>query len=55
VPPPPGFGGRGTLAGRERGWESPNSNEGTFTVVLFIFTYFVGITFVHTIINKLNP
>jgi hypothetical protein len=22
------------------GWESPNSHEGTYTVVLFIFTYF---------------
>ncbi len=42
-PPPPGSGGRGTLAG-ERGvgtWESPNSDEGTYTEVLFIYTYFV--------------
>ncbi len=28
VPPPPVSGGRGTLAERERGWESPNSDEG---------------------------
>jgi hypothetical protein len=39
-PPPPGSGGRGTLW-RERGWKSPNSDEGTYTVVLFIYTYFV--------------
>jgi hypothetical protein len=26
---------------RERGWESPNSDEGTYTVVLFVNTYFV--------------
>ncbi len=26
---------------RVRGWESPNSDEGTYTVVLFIYTYFV--------------
>ncbi len=26
---------------RERGWESPNSDEGTYTVVLFKYTYFV--------------
>jgi hypothetical protein len=26
---------------RERGWESPNSDEGPHTVVLFIYVYFV--------------
>jgi hypothetical protein len=36
VPP---FWGRGTLAG-DRGWESPNSDEGTYTVVLFMYMYF---------------
>ncbi len=25
-----------------RNWESPNSDEGKYTVVLFIYTYFVG-------------
>ncbi len=41
--PPPGSGGRGTLAGeRGVGRESPSSDEGTYTVVLFIYTYFVG-------------
>jgi len=40
--PPPRSGGRGTLAcERGRGWESPNSDKGTYTVVLFIYTYFV--------------
>ncbi len=40
--PTRGSGGRGTLAGeREMGWEIPNSDEGTYTVVLFICTYFV--------------
>ncbi len=42
VLPPPVSGGRGSLAVREREWESPNSDEGTYTVVLFIYTYFVG-------------
>ncbi len=42
-PPPTGSGGRGTLAGERvvGTWESPNSDEGTYTVVLFIYTYFV--------------
>jgi hypothetical protein len=35
--------GEDTLA-CERGWESPNSDEGTYTVVLYIFMYFVGET-----------
>ncbi len=26
---------------RLKGWESPNSNEGTYTVVLYIYKYFV--------------
>ncbi len=29
---------------RARGWDSPNSNEGTYTVVLFIYMYFVVLT-----------
>ena len=45
VPPPPSSWGRGTLAG-ESGWESPNSDEGTYTVVLFtlytVYMYFVA-------------
>jgi hypothetical protein len=42
VPPPPCFWGEGNTRWRERGWESPNSDEGhTHTVVLFICTYFV--------------
>ncbi len=42
VPPPPGSGGEGHSRWRERGWESPDSDERTCTVVvLFIYTYFV--------------
>ncbi len=37
----PPFWGEGHTGWRERGWESPNSDEGTYTVVLFIYTYFV--------------
>ncbi len=33
-PPPPGSGGEGHTRWRERGWESPNADEGTYTVVL---------------------
>ncbi len=36
VPPPPWFRGEGHTRWRERGWESPNSDEGTYTVVLYI-------------------
>jgi hypothetical protein len=38
--PPPGSVGRGTVAG-DRGFGFPNSDEGTYSVVLFICTYFV--------------
>jgi hypothetical protein len=38
--PPPVL-GEGHTRWRERGWESPNSDEGTYTVVFFINTYFV--------------
>ncbi len=42
VPPPPPFGtGGGQTRLRLKGWGSPNSNEGTFTVVLYIYKYFV--------------
>jgi hypothetical protein len=40
-PPPAWFWGEGHTRWRERGWESPNSDEGTYIVVLFIFTHFV--------------
>ena len=33
--------GGGHTRWRERGWESPYSDEGTYTVVLFIYMYFV--------------
>ncbi len=38
---PPWFRGEGHTRWRERGWESPNSDEGTYTVVLFIYMYFL--------------
>ncbi len=41
---PPRFWGEGHTRWRERGWESPNSDDGTYTVVLFIYTYFVECT-----------
>jgi hypothetical protein len=44
APPPPLVrGGRAhSLAAlRLKGWGSPNSNEGTYTVVLYIYKYFV--------------
>jgi hypothetical protein len=39
-PPPPAVLGGGAHS-LERGVGSPNSDEGTYTVVLFIYTYFV--------------
>ncbi len=35
------FGGEGHTRWRERGWESLNSDEGTYNVVLYINMYFV--------------
>jgi hypothetical protein len=46
VPPSPRFWGEGLTRWRERGWESTNSDERTYTVVLFIYTYFVTLIFV---------
>ncbi len=40
APPPFGPGGGHTRL-RLKGWGSPNSNEGTYTVVLYIYKYFV--------------
>jgi hypothetical protein len=34
--------GGGHTCVRLKGWGSPNSNEGTYTVVLYIYKYFVG-------------
>ncbi len=39
VSPPSLVPGEGHTRWRERGWESPNSDEGTYTVVLFIYMY----------------
>jgi hypothetical protein len=41
VPPTLRFRGEGHTRWRERGWGSPNSDEGTSTVELFIYMYFV--------------
>jgi hypothetical protein len=42
-PPTLWSGGEGTLAcGRGVGWGSPNSDEVTYTVVLYIYKYFVS-------------
>jgi hypothetical protein len=38
-PPPPLFRGGGHTRWRERGLESPNSDEGTYSVVLCIYIY----------------
>ncbi len=45
VPPPLWFRGGGTLAGERGGGRVPkkNSEEGTYTVVLFIYMYFVDL------------
>jgi hypothetical protein len=40
APPPLWFRVEGHTRWRERGWESPNSDEGTYTVVLCIYVYF---------------
>ncbi len=39
--PPPGYGGRGTLTGERGVGRVPIPTRGTYTVVLFIYTYFV--------------
>jgi hypothetical protein len=39
---------------RERGWASPNSDEGTYTVVLFVYMCFVPQTFEFSPLNQLQ-
>ncbi len=41
VPPHPLVRGGGHTHLRLKGWGSPNSNQGTYTVVLYIYKYFV--------------
>jgi hypothetical protein len=55
VPPPPQFWGEGQTRWQERGWESPNSDEGTYTAVLFIYTYFVFLIILAKKTTFLNP
>jgi hypothetical protein len=56
--PPSGFWGRGNSLAREGlgpgSWESPNSDEGTYTVVLFIYMYVLCSKLLHmlTCINS---
>jgi hypothetical protein len=45
-PPPLWFRGEGHTRWRERGWESPNSDEGTYTVVLCKYSYLVLVSIV---------
>ncbi len=45
VRPPPPLPGEWHTRWRERGWESPNSDEGTYSVVLCIYKYFVHLPF----------
>jgi hypothetical protein len=41
APPPLVPGGAGHTRLQERGRENPNSDEGTYTVLLYLYTYFV--------------
>ncbi len=41
MPPHPFVRGGGHTRLQLKGWGSPNSNEGTYTVVLYIYKYFV--------------
>ncbi len=46
VPPPPCFWGEGNTRWRERGWESPNSDEGrTLWYSLYVRTLWCGLYF----------
>jgi len=47
APPPFGPGGGHTRL-RERGWGSPNSDEGIYNVVLYIYKYFVTLMLLST-------
>jgi hypothetical protein len=47
VPPHPLVWGGGHTRLRLKRWGSPNSNEGTYTVVLYIYKYFVARTINH--------
>ncbi len=52
--PPPVVPGEGHTRWQERGWESPNSDEGTYTVVLFICMFFVGTSIKYRLHSHLN-
>jgi hypothetical protein len=46
--------GEGHTRWRERGWESPNSDEGTYTVVLFIYVLCAPVSIFHPQLNFKN-
>ncbi len=54
APPPLWFRGEGNTRWRERGWGSPNSDEGTYAVVLYIYMYFVSFMKVPVSTNYCN-
>jgi len=54
APPPLLFWVEGHTRWRDRGWESPNSEEGTYNVAPFIFKYFVYPTYTHTYAGMLG-
>ncbi len=52
--PSPGSPVEGHTRWRERGWESPSYDDGAYTAVLFIYTYFVRRTLpLHTVLYYL--
>jgi hypothetical protein len=50
--PPLWYRGEGHTRWRERGWQSPNFDEWTYTVVLYIYVYFVVLVPLDTICRK---
>ncbi len=56
APTPLWFWGEGNTRWRERGWESPNCDEGTYTVVLCKYMYFVvwNVTWIYTFLHSLS-
>jgi hypothetical protein len=52
VPPHPLVRGGGNARLRLKGWGSPNSDEGTYTVVLYIYKYFVSYSKIPIVMNE---
>jgi hypothetical protein len=53
-PPTLWYGGEHTRL-RLKGWGSPNSNEGTYTVVLYIYKYFVTLPLTPFSVVSISP